>query len=102
MAEKVVKVLAARNEVTILCGRPSYDPSARRSWRPDQTELPATVLIIRVGPTDSPRFRMKRRMLNYHTYSALEIPRALCAPCDGVLPLPGPPFAGIIGAFVAM
>jgi len=102
MAEKVVKVLAARNEVTILCGRPSYDPSARRSWRPYQTERSATARIIRVGSTDFPRIQMKRRMLNYLTYSALVIPRALCAPCDVVLAMTDPPFAGIIGAFVAM
>jgi len=30
MAEAVVQVLADQNEVTILCGRPSYDQSERR------------------------------------------------------------------------
>src|SRR5215813_7456875 len=102
MAEKVVKVLAARNEVTILCGRPSYDPSARRSWRLYQTERADAVCIIRVGSTDFPRIQMKRRVLNYLTYSALAIPRALVRPCDVVLAMTDPPFAGIIGAFVAM
>jgi glycosyltransferase involved in cell wall biosynthesis len=102
MAEKVVKVLAAGNDVTILCGRPSYDPSARRSWRLYQTERSSAVRIIRVGSTDFPRIQMKRRVLNYLTYSMLVIPRALFARCDVVLAMTDPPFAGIIGAFVAV
>lgn len=102
MAEIVVKVLAARNEVTILCGRPSYDPSARRSWRLYRTERSGTVRIIRVGSTDFPRIQMKRRVLNYLSYSTLAIPLALFTPCDVVLAMTDPPFEGIIGAFVAM
>jgi len=101
MAEAVVEVLARNNEVTILCGRPSYDPSARRPWRLYQTERSGRVRVIRVGSTDFPRMQMKRRVLNYLTYSALVVPRALLTRCDAVLAMTDPPFAGIIGALVA-
>jgi colanic acid biosynthesis glycosyl transferase WcaI len=102
MAETVVKVLAAENQVTILCGRPSYDPVARRSWRLYRTEPSGPVRVVRVGSTDFPRVEMKRRVLNYLTYTVLVIPRALCTPCDAVLAMTDPPFAGIIGAMLAM
>jgi putative colanic acid biosynthesis glycosyltransferase WcaI len=102
MAETVVKVLAAENQVTILCGRPSYDPVARRSWRLYRTEPSGPVRVVRVGSTDFPRGEMKRRVLNYLTYTVLVIPRALCTPCDAVLAMTDPPFAGIIGAMLAM
>src|SRR5947207_2417345 len=102
MAETVVNALAQQNEVTIVCGRPSYDPAERRSWRLFQTEAKGNVRIVRVGSTDFPRFNMKKRLLNYLTYTALAIPRALFTPCDAVLAMTDPPFEGIVGAFVAM
>jgi glycosyltransferase involved in cell wall biosynthesis len=45
---------------------------------------------------------MKKRVLNYLSYTALAIPRALFANCDVVLAMTDPPFQGIVGAFVAM
>ena len=102
MAETVVNALAQENEVTILCGRPSYDPNERRAWRFFQTEKKRNVRIVRLGSTDFPRFNMEKRALNYLTYTALVIPRALFTPCDAVLAMTDPPFEGIIGALVAM
>jgi glycosyltransferase involved in cell wall biosynthesis len=102
MAETVVNALAQENEVTILCGRPSYDPSERRVWRLSQTEENNYLRVVRVGSTDFPRFKMIMRVLNYLTYTVLMIPRALFIPCDAVLAMTDPPFQGIIGAFVAM
>jgi colanic acid biosynthesis glycosyl transferase WcaI len=101
MAETVVNALAGENDVAILCGRPSYDPSERRSWKLFRTEEKGNVRIVRVGSTDFPRFQMKKRVLNYLTYAALVIPRALFTGCDVVLAMTDPPFAGIIGAFLA-
>lgn len=102
MAETVVNVLSGENEVTILCGRPSYDPLERRAWHWYQTERSGKARIVRAGSTDFPRMQMKRRVLNYLTYTALVIPRALFTPCNVVLAMTDPPFAGIIGAFVAL
>jgi len=101
LAATVVAALSARHEVTILCGRPSYDPTERRPWRPWRTEQAGRVTIIRAGSTAFPRIQMKRRVLNYLTYVALAAPRALFLRCDVVLAMTDPPFEGIVGAFVA-
>ncbi len=102
MAEAVATQLGREHEVTVVCGRPSYDPSERRSWKLWQTERRGNVQIVRVGSTDFPRWQMKKRLLNYLTYVALAVPRALFAPCDAILAMTDPPFEGIIGAVVAL
>jgi len=102
MAFSMVEPLSQRHEVTVLCGRPSYDPTERRPWRFSQSETLGHLQIIRVGSTDYPRFQMKRRVLNYLSYVALAVPRALFIPCDVILGMTDPPFQGIAGAFVAM
>jgi colanic acid biosynthesis glycosyl transferase WcaI len=102
MAETVVNALARENAVTILCGRPSYDPMERRAWRLFQVEENGNVRIVRVGSTAFPRFNMKKRVMNYLSYTVLMIPRALFTPCDAVLAMTDPPFEGITGALVAL
>jgi colanic acid biosynthesis glycosyl transferase WcaI len=102
MAQEVVTALAAEHELTVLCGRPSYDPTERRRWRIWQTEQTRNAKIVRMGSTDYPRFVMRRRVLNYLTYVALAVPFALAVPCDMVLAMTDPPFEGIVGAFVAL
>src|SRR5271170_3962887 len=102
MAATVAEALSARHDVTVLCGRPSYDPTERRPWRLWQSELAGRVKITRVGSTDYPRFAMKKRVLNYLSYVALAIPRALFLRCDVVLAMTDPPFEGIVGAIVTM
>jgi colanic acid biosynthesis glycosyl transferase WcaI len=102
MAATVAEALSAHHDVRVLCGRPSYDPTERRPWRLSQTELAGRVKIVRVGSTDYPRFQMKRRVLNYLSYVALAIPRALFLRCDVVLAMTDPPFEGIVGAIAAM
>jgi len=108
MAQTVVDALSAAHEVTIVCGRPSYDPAERRAWRLWRTETASESLqhrgvkIVRVGSTDYSRTQMGRRVLNYLTYVALSVPRAAFVPCDVVLGMTDPPFEGIVAAFVAL
>jgi colanic acid biosynthesis glycosyl transferase WcaI len=102
MAHTVVEALSANHDVTVLCGRPSYDPTERRPWRLAQAENIGRVRIIQVGSTDYPRVQMKKRVLNYLTYVLLAVPRALFANCDVILAMTDPPFEGIVGAFVAL
>ena len=102
MARSVVEALSNSHDVTVLCGRPSYDPTERLSWRLYQSELAGRVRIIRAGSTAFPRFNMKKRVLNYLTYVALTIPRALFVPSDAVVAMTDPPFQGIVGAIVAL
>jgi len=102
MARSVVEALSSVHDVTVLCGRPSYDPTERLPWRPYQTEITGRVRILRAGSTDFPRRDMKKRVANYLSYTALSIPRALFVPCDAVVAMTDPPFQGIAGAIVSM
>jgi colanic acid biosynthesis glycosyl transferase WcaI len=102
MAQTVAGALTARHELTVLCGRPSYDPAERRPWRLYRTEEAGRVRVIRVGSTDYPRTQMKRRIANYLSYVLLAVPRALLLPCDVILAMTDPPFEGIVGALVAL
>jgi colanic acid biosynthesis glycosyl transferase WcaI len=102
MARGVVEALSISHSVTVLCGRPSYDPAERRPWRPYQAEIAGRARIIRAGSTDFPRFNMIKRLLNYLSYVVLAIPRSLFVPCDVVVAMTDPPFQGIVGAIVAM
>jgi glycosyltransferase involved in cell wall biosynthesis len=102
MAQGVVDAVSISHSVTVLCGRPSYDPTERRAWRPYQTEMAGLAHIVRAGSTAFPRFDMKKRVVNYLSYVALAIPRALLVPSDVVMAMTDPPFQGIVGAIVAM
>lgn len=108
MAQTVVEALSAAHEVTVVCGRPSYEPRERRAWRVWQTEetiralTAGRVKIIRVGSTDYSRAQMRRRVLNYLSYVVLSVPRVAFEPCDVVLGMTDPPFEGIVAAFVAL
>jgi len=102
MARSVVDALSIAHNVTVLCGRPSYDPAERRAWRPYRTEFAGRTRIIRAGSTDFPRFDMKKRVINYISYVGLAFPRALFAPCDVLVAMTDPPFQGIVGAIAAM
>jgi colanic acid biosynthesis glycosyl transferase WcaI len=120
VAEAIVHKLAQTHEVTVLCGRPSYDPTERRPWKFWQTEhfttkkfpdaLPnsknsgdlSTFTVIRVGSTDFSRKQMNLRILNYLTFTKLAFWRALFIPCDIVFAMTDPPFAGILAAWIAL
>jgi len=102
MARMVAYVLSGHHDVTVLCGRPSYDPAEGRGWRFYQCERDGAVRILRAGSTAYPRFEMKKRVLNYLSYVALAVPRALFMPCDVILAMTDPPFQGIVGAFTAI
>ena len=116
-AASMVHELAQTHEVTVLCGRPSYDPTERRPWKLWQTERIssktaqsigetagnfATFTVIRVGSTDYPRTQMNRRILNYLTYGKLAVTRALFIPCDVLFAMTDPPFNGIVAAFLSV
>ena len=102
MAQTVADALVSEHDVTVLCGRPSYDPTERHPWRLWQTALNGRLEVVRVGSTDYSRVQMERRVLNYLSYVLLAVLRALFLPCDVILAMTDPPFAGIVGAFVAM
>jgi colanic acid biosynthesis glycosyl transferase WcaI len=100
-AALAVDALAQRHRVTVLAGRPSYDPTEFYPWRPLRREKHGNITIECVGSTAFPRFRMKRRVANYLSYLALAVPRALAIRSDVVLAMTDPPIEGIAGALVA-
>jgi colanic acid biosynthesis glycosyl transferase WcaI len=101
MAVQVAETLARRHKVTVLAGRPSYDPAEFYSWALLRSEMRNGVRVECVGSTAYSRHQMRRRVSNYLSYLALAIPRAVAVRPDIVLAMTDPPIAGIAGAFVA-
>ncbi len=100
-AAMVAETLAERHRVTVVAGRPSYDPDEYYPYALLRRDKRNGVTIERVGSTAYPRHRMRRRVSNYLTYLALAIPRAVAIRPDVVLAMTDPPIAGLAGAFVA-
>ncbi len=100
-AAQVADALSANHRVTVLAGRPSYDPTERHPRYFLRREAHGNLVVERVGSTAYPRFQMRRRVSNYLTYLALAVPRALAVPSDVVLAMTDPPIEGIAGALVA-
>ncbi len=101
MAAEVAEALAQRHQVTVVAGRPSYDPDEFYPWALLRSHLCNGVRVERVGSTAYPRHQMRRRVSNYLSYLALAVPRALAIHPDAVLALTDPPIAGIVGALIA-
>ena len=101
MAAQVAETLAQRHHVTVVAGRPSYDPDARYPYTLLRRDIRNKVTIECVGSTAYSRHQMPRRVANYLSYLALAIPRALALRPDVILAMTDPPVAGIAGAFIA-
>jgi colanic acid biosynthesis glycosyl transferase WcaI len=101
MAVQIAEKLAQRHRVTVLAGRPSYDPDEYYPYSFQRKDVRNDVTVERVGSTAYPRHQMWRRVSNYLSYLALAVPRALAIRPDIVLAMTDPPVAGIAGAFVA-
>jgi glycosyltransferase involved in cell wall biosynthesis len=101
MAAQVAETLAQRHHVTVVAGRPSYDPDARYPYALLRRDIRNKVSVECVGSTAHSRHQMPRRVANYLSYLALAIPRALALCPDVILAMTDPPIAGIAGAFIA-
>jgi glycosyltransferase involved in cell wall biosynthesis len=101
MAAQVAETLAQRHKVTVVAGRPSYEPEEFYPYSVLRCEERNHVVVERVGSTAFPRQQMRRRVSNYLSYLALAVPRALTIRPDVILAMTDPPVAGIAGAFVA-
>ena len=101
MAAQVAEKLAERHQVTVIAGRPSYDPDEFYPFAFLRRDIRDNVTVERVASTAYPRHQMRRRVSNYLSYLALAVPRALAIHPDIVLAMTDPPVAGIAGAFIA-
>jgi len=100
-AVQVANALAEKHRVTVVAGRPSYDPTELHPRYLLRREVRGNLAVERVGSTAYPRFQMRRRVSNYLSYLSLAIPRALSIRSDVVLAMTDPPIEGIAGALVA-
>ncbi|MHB8753356.1 MAG: glycosyltransferase family 4 protein [Candidatus Acidiferrales bacterium] len=101
IAATVADTLATRHQVTVLAGRPSYDPDERYPFSFLHRNVNGNLTVERVGSTTYPRHQMRRRVANYLSYAALAVPRALAIKSELVLAMTDPPFNGIMGALIA-
>jgi glycosyltransferase involved in cell wall biosynthesis len=101
MAAQVAERLVQQHEITVLAGRPSYDPDEFYPYAPLHHTIRNRVAVECVGSTAYPRHQMRRRVSNYLSYLALAVPRALALRPDVILAMTDPPVAGIAGAFIA-
>ncbi len=101
MAALVAETLVERHRVTVVAGRPSYDPDEFYSWSLLRKSIRNGVTVERVGSTAFPRHDMRKRVSNYLSYLALALPRAAALHPDVILAMTDPPVAGIAGAFLA-
>jgi len=100
-AALVAEVFAERHYVTVLAGRPSYDPLERHPPYLLRRRTEGNLVIERVGSSAFSRLNMKGRLANYLSYLALATPRALSMNPDVVIAMTDPPIEGIVGACIA-
>ena len=96
VAEGLVRGLADRFHVTVLAGRPSYDPSERHPYYLFRRRREEWGAIERVGSSAGDRRRMFWRAANYLSYTLLAFFRALTSRADAYLAMSDPPLAGLI------
>jgi glycosyltransferase involved in cell wall biosynthesis len=101
MASLVAEELAKSHQVTVIAGRPSYDPDERYPWSLLRRDVRNGVTVERVGSSTYSRHDMRGRVSNYLSYLALAMPRAMFKKADIILAMTDPPVAGIAGSFVA-
>ncbi len=101
LAAQAAEAMAQRHRVTVVAGRPSYNPDEFYPFAFLRRDLRNGVTVECVGSTAYPRHQMRRRVSNYLTYLALAVPRAIALRPDIVLAMTDPPVAGIAAAFVA-
>lgn len=101
-ASSLATALASRFTVTVLAGRPSYDPTEFHPYYLWRRRRQGGVSIERVGSTAYHRARnLRSRAANYLSYLALAVPRALAHDADVILAMTDPPVMGIAAAIVA-
>jgi putative colanic acid biosynthesis glycosyltransferase WcaI len=95
--------LAEHHDVTVVCGRPSYDPSERRRVRGFlAVERHGQVRVIRAWSTTYSRTAMAGRLTNYATYLISSVAGAMkAARPDVVLTMTDPPVVAAAAAAVS-
>lgn len=92
--------LAEHYDITVVCGRPSYNPSERREVRGFLAEeRHGRVRVLRAWSTTYPRTAMAGRLTNYATYLTSSVVGAMkAARPDVVLTMTDPPIVAAAAA----
>lgn len=93
-ADLANRLAGAGHNVTVLSGRPSYDPGIRRPWWPRRREKVESVSVERVGSAALDRRRVRGRVVNYLSFVSFATIFGFLRPRpDVVLVGSDPPFA---------
>ena len=101
VAAALAKALSEAHQVTVLAGRPSYDPATCHPFYLWRRERQGNLVVERVGSTTYHRRSMWGRLANYLSYLVLAMLRALTIRADLIVAMTDPPVCGIAGAVVA-
>jgi hypothetical protein len=101
VAKTLTKALSKNFSVTVLSGRPSYNPDEYHPRYLLRRVIEKNVVIERVGSTGLSRHRMQSRIINYLSFLCLSFFRALMIKADAVVSMTDPPLACIVAALVA-
>jgi colanic acid biosynthesis glycosyl transferase WcaI len=103
VAASISFALAARNDMTVLPGRPSYAPTEEHGYYLTRSENSDGVAVERVGSTGFDRSSPFGRLANYLTYLLLMPIRVLTLSPrpDVVVVMTDPPVAAIVAAVVS-
>jgi GT2 family glycosyltransferase/glycosyltransferase involved in cell wall biosynthesis len=99
--ERIALFLSTAMRVTILAGRPSYQPDEFLAWKPLNLNYHFNINIIRVGSTAFPRRTMAKRILNYCSYLFFAQPVALLIEAQLIIALTDPPLVFLIALIAA-
>ena len=91
VAAMLAETLAEAHQVTVLAGRPSYDPTTRHPFYLLRRERQGSLVVERVGSTTYHRRSMRGRLANYLSYLGLAMLRALTIRADLVVAMSDPP-----------
>lgn len=87
----------AGHDVTVVCGRPSYNTATRKRWAPLRRSTDRQVKVEQIGSTTGTRHSFKARIAGYATYLFGTLVRLLCQPkVDAIVVGSDPPVAVII------
>lgn len=95
--------LAVGHTVTVLAGRPSYNPDQRHAYYLFRRDHQRNVIVERVGSTSFHRRRMAGRVANFLSYLGLGFIRAVTMRPrpDVVIAMTDPPLICLVAALVA-
>lgn len=104
IVEDLAQALAARHQVTVVAGRPSYAPRERHAYYLARRQQEGRLTTLRVGSTAFDRRRMAGRAVNYLSYLGLALAIGLSRRPrpDVIIAMTDPPVANIMGALIAL